>query len=163
MHFLILTRLPPGSRAALLTRELQAIGLTAYNQSFAFQVPSNGGSRTVSGTNTYARFPAARGDGREAFVLAASWKSAWDGTDDPDVKQVSTERASGGEGMSAYEQKRTRRSNVRGISSALVLARHLSGYRHWSKDLIFVFGDGELEGMQAWTSAYFGTEQSSEH
>jgi hypothetical protein len=64
--------------------------------------------------------------------------------------------------MSEYERRQVRRTNVRGIASAILLARHLSGYHHWSKDLIFVFSDGELEGMQAWTSAYFGREQSSE-
>jgi hypothetical protein len=150
------------SRASLLARELQAIGLTAHNQSYTFKVPVRGGIKRIRGINTYARFPAARGDGREAFVIAASWKSAWDGTGDPDAKETSARKADVEGRMSDYERKSVRRSNVRGIASTIVLARHLSGYHHWSKDLIFVFSDGEIEGMQAWSSAYFGKEQSSE-
>lgn len=125
-------------------------------------MPSQSGIKRIKGINTYARFPAARGDGREAFVLAASWKSAWDGTKDPDLKDKPTNRKDLEGAMSDYERKGVRRTNVRGLATTLLLARHLSGYGHWSKDLIFVFSDGELEGMQAWTSSYFGKEQSSE-
>lgn len=145
-----------------MTRELQAIGLTAHNQSYTFQVPTRGGFKELRGINTYARFPASRGDGREAFVIAASWKSVWDGKGDPDAKDSTAQIADMEGRMSAYERKSLRRSNVRGLASTVVLAKHLSGYHHWSKDLIFVFSDGEIEGMQAWSSAYFGKEQSSE-
>jgi hypothetical protein len=150
------------SRSAFLSRELQSIGLTAYNQAYSFKVPSRKGLKRIRGINTYARFPASRGDGREAFVIAASWKSAWDGSEDPDAKKISARRAKLEGAMSEYERKSVRRSNIRGIASTLVLARHLSGFNHWSKDLIFVFSDGEMEGMQAWSSAYFGKEQKSE-
>jgi hypothetical protein len=117
--------------------------------------------KTIAGINTYARFPAARGNGREAFVIAASWKSAWDGTDDPDAKQESTRRESLEGAMSDYDRKQVRKTNVRGIASAIIIARHLSGFSHWSKDLLLVFGDGEMDGMQAWTSSYFGRQQSN--
>lgn len=136
--------------------------MTAYNQSYTFEIPSQAGIKKINGINTYARFPAARGDGREAFVLAASWKSAWDGKNDPELKEAFAKKEDLEGAMSDYERRGVRRINIRGIATTLLLARHLSGYGHWSKDLIFVFSDGELEGIQAWTSSYFGKEQSSE-
>ena len=42
------------------------------------------------------------------------------------------------------------------IFTALII-----GYSHWAKDIIFVVGDGHLEGMQAWLAAYHGAPQSS--
>lgn len=135
------------------------MGLATYTQSYAFEVPTLIGTKHLSGVNTYARFPAARGDGREAFVLAAAWKSAWNGKDDPDVSNDQPMASS--QDLTLYDQERMRRTNVRGIALNLELARYLSGHGHWSKDLIFVFSDGEIEGMQAWTSSYFGKNQSS--
>ena len=37
----------------------------------------------------------------------------------------------------------------------------LSEFSNWSKDFIFVFPDGELEGTQAFISEYYGRAQSS--
>lgn len=39
---------------------------------------------------------------------------------------------------------------------------HVAEFSNWSKDFIFVFSDGELEGTQAFISTYYGREQSSE-
>lgn len=147
--------------------------MTPYNQSYTFTLP--GAKRAfstrnlpkgLSGINTYARWSAARGDGREALVICAPWRSQWDGTDDPDAKeedQKSRARAALEGSMDDYERSQVRRANVRGITTVLALARFLIGHSHWSKDLIFVFGDGNLDGIQAWTSTYFARGQSNLH
>lgn len=148
-------------RAAFLTHELRSIGFTPYNQSYRFSVPRQAGQDVLQGVNTYTRWSAARGDGREAFVIAVPWKSAWDGRGDPDAGNTVEESNKVDGALSEYERKQKRRPNVRGVATALTIARYLIGFRHWSKDLIFVFGDGELDGMQAWTSRYFGREQKN--
>ncbi|PWN34863.1 Gaa1-domain-containing protein, partial [Meira miltonrushii] len=126
-------------RAELISTIFQEIGLTPYKQHYTFHTPS----RSISGINSYARWSSARGDGREAFIIAVPWKNSKDGS------------------LSAYQKKKIRRTNVRGIATALTIAKFLSGYRHWSKDLIFVIADDELHGMQAFTSQYFGRHQNN--
>jgi glycosylphosphatidylinositol transamidase len=69
--------------------------------------------------------------------------------------------------------------NLRGVSTVLALARFLKSkslnihfrapaespldYSLWSKDIIFVIGDGYLDGMHAWLKAYHETPQSSRY
>lgn len=151
-------------RAEFLSAELQSHGYAAHKQAYHFSLPSSHGQvQALQGVNTYARWPSARGDGREAFVISASWKSSWDGSDDPDIALNASRHVEAGTdgALSAYDQTQVRRTNVRGIATALAMARYLVGSRQWSKDLIFVFADGEMDGMQAWTSAYFGREQAN--
>ena len=38
----------------------------------------------------------------------------------------------------------------------LSLAHHFRNQIYWAKDLIFVFSDSKLDGLQAWLQAYFG-------
>ncbi|MCO5589837.1 hypothetical protein L7F22_043806 [Adiantum nelumboides] len=145
-------------RADLITAIFQEIGLTPHKQHYTFHTPS----RTISGVNAYARWSSARGDGREAFIIAVPWKSAWDGQNDPDLPIEAKEKIKVKEGsLSAYQRKNLRRTNIRGIATALTIAKFLTGYRHWSKDLIFVIADDELHGMQAFTSQYFGRHQNN--
>lgn len=145
-------------RSDLIYTIFHEIGLTPYKQHYTFHTPS----RTISGINTYARWSSARGDGREAFIIAVPWKSAWDGKGDPDTPTEAKQDTESKEGsLSAYARKNVRRTNVRGIATALTIAKFLSGYRHWSKDLIFVIADDELHGMQAFTSKYFGRHQNN--
>lgn len=89
----------------------------------------------MNGTNTYAVFRAPGASGAEAIVVSASWLSLVDN----------------GSGT----------INERGIPAVLALARFLTRYPHWAKDLVFVISDGYLDGMQAWLSSYHGTSQSN--
>lgn len=145
-------------RAEVVSTIFQEIGLIPYKQHYTFHTPS----RSISGINSYARWSSARGDGREAFIIAVPWKSAWDGKGDPDLKTEAMQDIESKEGsLSAYQKKKLRRTNVRGIATALTIAKFLTGYRHWSKDLIFVIADDELHGMQAFTNQYFGRHQNN--
>lgn len=130
-------------RAEWVMGKLVDFGLEPHAQEYAYTLP---GGRNVSGTNAYARSWSPRADGREAMVIAASWKSLWDGQDDPDVRDDGD-----------HPQAQGARTNVRGLSIVLGLARHLTRHArsHWSKDLLFLFLDGHLEGAHAFTSAYF--------
>lgn len=150
------------SRAAFLTNELRVLGFSPHNQSYIFEVPCKNPAPRAAGINTYARWPSARGDGREAFVISANWLSSWDGSNDPDLAYDRTSSSTVDGKKTNYDRRKDRRTNIRGIATALAVARYLVGFKQWSKDLIFVFADGEIEGMQAWTSGYFGREQRSE-
>ncbi|CAO1639338.1 unnamed protein product [Sympodiomycopsis kandeliae] len=145
-------------RSDLLQDQLTSFGLRAYTQEYTFSLP---GETKVRGLNTYARWKSPRSDGREAVVIAASWLSRWDGHNDPDLQgdqeQQSEEQARAG---SSYSHG-VHRVNVRGVSLVLSLARYLSKEMHSSKDITFVFSDGYMEGMQAWSNAYFGVDQSN--
>ncbi|CAO1622071.1 unnamed protein product [Parajaminaea phylloscopi] len=134
-------------RAHYLSQKLTDFGLKPSTQAYSFQLRTGD---NVSGVNTYSRWRSGRSDGREAVVIAASWLSAWKGQDDPDHEGDGQGQAVAG-----------RRTNVRGISTALGLAKFLTAQMHWSKDIIFVFSDGYLDGMQAWSNAYFGHSQAN--
>ncbi|SNX87964.1 related to Alpha-1,3-mannosyltransferase [Melanopsichium pennsylvanicum] len=134
-------------RADFVYSELQSYGLDVNRQHYQFGAASNGKDSSLSGTNVYARSASPRIDGREAIVLTASWLSQWTGQNDPDAH--SAENAS--------NVDLNGRTNVRGVASVLALARYLSTQAHLSKDLIFVISDGYLEGIHAWSSAYFGS------
>ncbi|KAH7889395.1 Gaa1-like protein [Phlebopus sp. FC_14] len=90
-------------------------------------------SGDVSGVNAYAVMASPRTTGSEAMVVSASWISE--------------------SGDGAY--------NLRGISIVLALASFLKNYSLWAKDIIFVIGDGRLDGMHAWLNAYHGTIPSN--
>ncbi|ETS59757.1 hypothetical protein PaG_06280 [Moesziomyces aphidis] len=130
------------ARADFVWSELQSYGLDVQQQKYQYR--SGAGEDSQSGTNVYARSATPRIDGREAVVITASWQSRWKGQDDPFAHVNATEASNGA------------RVNVRGIASVLALARYLSTQAHLSKDLIFVISDGHLEGINAWSSAYFG-------
>ncbi|KAL4067915.1 Gaa1-like protein, partial [Scleroderma citrinum] len=83
----------------------------------------------VSGVNAYAVMASPRTPGSEAMVISATWHS--DIGDEP--------------------------YNLRGVSIVLALAAFLKNYSLWAKDIIFVIGDGHLDGMQAWLNAYHGS------
>ncbi|KAI6036310.1 Gaa1-like protein [Pisolithus microcarpus] len=86
-------------------------------------------SGLLSGVNAYAIMASPRTPSSEAMVISATWRS-----------EV---------GKEPY--------NLRGISIVLALAAFLKNYSLWAKDIIFVIGDGYLDGMQAWLNAYHGT------
>ena len=133
------------ARAEFVLSELQSYGLEVNRQHYAYDKAWTGASTTLSGTNVYARSATPRIDGREAIILTASWRSRWKGENDPFA-------APGNATIDPHG-----RINVRGIASILALARYLSTQAHLSKDLIFVISDGHLEGIHAWSSAYFGS------
>ncbi|WFD33132.1 pre-mRNA cleavage and polyadenylation factor (CPF) complex subunit [Malassezia sp. CBS 17886] len=138
-----------GQRIAYVRAELASFGLDTYTQAYAFHVRERGGgTRVVRGTNVYARSQTPRTDGREAMLLAASWRSRW--------KQP---HAPGGGLPYTPPDGSGRAVNNRGVASVLALAQHLSSIPYWSKDIVFVISDGYLDGMQAWTTRYFGSAQ----
>lgn len=139
-------RLGPQARSSFLFDKLIYFGLRPMTQAYTFRLADG---RNVSGINTYARWFSGRSDGREAVIVAASWLSRWKGEEDPD------------EPLDEANRTEIRRTNVRGISINLGLAKFLTAQMHWSKDIIFVFSDGYMDGMQAWSNAYFGHRQSN--
>ncbi|GAC95073.1 hypothetical protein PHSY_002648 [Pseudozyma hubeiensis SY62] len=137
-------------RAEFAYKELQSYGLEANRQSYLYDATSLGQDPARSGTNVYARSATPRIDGREAVILTASWRSRWQGQDDPFAP---TDNLTDSANIDLRG-----RINVRGVASILALARYLSTQAHLSKDLIFVISDGHLEGIHAWSSAYFGSK-----
>ena len=134
-------------RTAYVVGELRAAGLEPHTQQYVFHVPTRDG-RAVRGINVYARSTTPHIDGREAMVLAASWRSRW----------KEAPRHDGGLPYTPDDGSE-RAVNVRGVAAVLALARRLTAVRHWSKDIIFVLSDGHLDGMQAWATGYFGQSQ----
>lgn len=140
------------TRADFLVERLRLVGIQAHTQEYDFD-------GITSGVNTYARWSSGRSDGREAVIIAASWLSRWDGSGDPFSNDDDSSSTSTSTGTNA--KANTQRTNIRGISITLALAKYLTHQMHWSKDIIFVFSDGYMEGMQAWSNAYFAVEQSN--
>ncbi|TCD68916.1 Glycosyl phosphatidyl inositol protein transamidase complex subunit [Steccherinum ochraceum] len=87
---------------------------------------------SYNGTNAYAVFSSPRGSGAEATLISAPWLSH-------------TEDA----------------LNLRGVATVLALAAFLKGYSLWAKDFIFVISSGQLDGMQAFITTYYGEEPSN--
>ncbi|CBQ71473.1 related to Alpha-1,3-mannosyltransferase [Sporisorium reilianum SRZ2] len=142
-------------RADFVYSELQSYGLEVNRQDYRYDdAGSKGHEAALSGTNVYARSATPRIDGREAVVLTASWRSRWQGENDPFAPA---------DNLTAANIDARGRINVRGIASILALARYLSTQAHLSKDLIFVISDGHLEGIHAWSSAYFGSMPKGLH
>ncbi|TKY87011.1 hypothetical protein EX895_003688 [Sporisorium graminicola] len=137
-------------RADFVYTELRSYGLEVNRQDYRYDDDgSHSHEPALSGTNVYARSATPRIDGREAVVLTASWRSRWQGENDPFAPAENLTDAGSIDARG--------RINVRGIASILALARYLSTQAHLSKDLIFVISDGHLEGIHAWSSAYFGS------
>ncbi|EPQ25784.1 uncharacterized protein PFL1_06651 [Pseudozyma flocculosa PF-1] len=140
------------ARAELIRSELASYGLQAHLQNYSYPAvlvaPAGEDPEARTGTNVYARSPSPRIDGREAIIISASWRSRWRGQNDPFSEPDAAAQA-------VDRGLAPRRINVRGIASLLVLARYLSTQNFLSKDLIFVVSDGYLEGINAWSSAYF--------
>lgn len=136
-------------RLAYLASELASWGLEVHTQPYTIDI---GTGVRVNGTNVYARSYTPRIDGREAMVLAASWHSRLKQTVNPGKGLPYAPPALGG-----------RAANIRGTALVLALARCLSSTPHWSKDLLFVFSDGHLDGMQAWATSYFGNAPAAIH
>lgn len=139
-------------RADFVFSELQSYGLETHRQDYRYDESLHGQDLALSGTNVYARSATPRIDGREAVILTASWRSRWQGENDPFAPAENLTDAASIDSRG--------RTNVRGVASILALARYLSTQAHLSKDLIFVIGDGYLEGINAWCSAYFGDVSS---
>ena len=133
------------ARIRFLADELASYGLDVNTQAYSFALP---GGANVSGCNVYARARMPRIDGREAMVLAASWRSRW------------RERPTTGASLPYVPDDGTLRAvNVRGVSLVLAMAQYMVAHPHWSKDLLVVISDGYLDGMHAWASEWFGREQ----
>ena len=130
-----------------LVNELRSYGLNAHTQAYAYYVP--GSDEPLRGVNIYARSHTPQIDGREALLLAASWRSHWQGNATSDEMELPF----------VPDDGQRRAINVRGISLLLALAKHTTSIPFWSKDLMFVISDGFLDGMQAWATQYFGLEQ----
>ncbi|GAA5912350.1 hypothetical protein JCM6882_002568 [Rhodosporidiobolus microsporus] len=112
----------------------EELGLPASRQHYSYQLSSNS---TASGINTYSILAAPKTDGAEALVLGASWLSR------------------------AVDETGQQRINTRGVATVLALANYFKKYSMWSKDIIFVIGDGYSEGVQAWLDSYHGYGQSN--
>ncbi|KAN0062434.1 dolichyl-P-Man:Man(5)GlcNAc(2)-PP-dolichol alpha-1,3-mannosyltransferase [Thecaphora frezii] len=135
-------------RAEFVRSELASYGLEPKMQRYEFpELTGEGEGEGRKGVNVYARWKAPRIDGREAVVVSASWRSRWRGEGEEEAKEE--------------EGKGQRRINVRGISTVLTLARYLKTTNWSSKDIVFVISDGYLEGVKAWTDAYFGGPKGS--
>lgn len=145
------------ARIEYISEVLTGFGLQPQAQDYTFHLPDCSAEgdaacvRSLRGSNVYTRWSSARSDGREAVVISAPWLSRWDGFDDPDNKPEQ-------ESPPRFVQD-GRRANIRGTAIVLGLAKYLSSQISWSKDIIFVFSDGHLDGMQAWSSSYFGANQ----
>ncbi|KAG9038965.1 Glycosyl phosphatidyl inositol protein transamidase complex subunit [Tulasnella sp. JGI-2019a] len=118
-------------KASYIQQQFASLGLKSDTQSYIFTTSAN----ITVGTNAYGVYPVPRASGAEAIVISASWVS----------------RTNEGDGT----------PNMRGVATILALARFLSNYSLWAKDLIFVINDGYMDGMQAWLSAYHGVSQAN--
>lgn len=133
------------ARIDFLVQELASYGLDVHTQTYSFALP---GAAHVNGTNVYARARMPRIDGREAMILAASWRSRW------------RERPTTGASLPYIPNDTTLRAvNIRGVSLVLAMAQHMLARPHWSKDLLVIISDGYLDGMHAWASEWFGRPQ----
>lgn len=118
-------------KAGYIEEQFISLGLNAGVQ--PYKLTSSVGS--TLGANAYGVYPVPRASGAEAIVISASWVSRTD------------------EGAGT--------PNMRGVATVLALARYLTRYSLWAKDLIFVVNDGHVDGMHAWLNAYHGIEQSN--
>ncbi|CAG8663327.1 10706_t:CDS:2, partial [Paraglomus occultum] len=108
-------------KAAAIERELRKSGFKTATQNFTVNVLG----KPITGVNIFAVLNAPRGDGTEALVLSAPWKSK-DGITD----------------------------NINGVAAALSIGKSLKKYTYWSKDIILLISDGDEIGVQAWLEAY---------
>ncbi|KAI1940137.1 Glycosyl phosphatidyl inositol protein transamidase complex subunit [Ophidiomyces ophidiicola] len=106
---------------------LRESGLKVATQNYEYRSAGN----IHSGQNVYGIIQAPRGDGTEAIVLVAAWKT---------IK---------GE------------PNLHGVTLALTLARYFKRWSLWSKDIIFLITPDSKSGAQAWIDAYHDMHPSS--
>ncbi|KAG2020111.1 GPI-anchor transamidase [Coprinopsis cinerea AmutBmut pab1-1] len=118
-------------RAQYIVDEFTKLGLSGATQKYKFTMANE----TITGVNAYAVSSSPRISGTEAMVISASWLSRR------------------GEGNGDL--------NLRGVATVLALAKYLKSYSSWSKDLVFVIGDGYLDGMQAWLNGYHNADQKN--
>ncbi|KAG6867027.1 hypothetical protein C0991_003944 [Blastosporella zonata] len=118
-------------RAQFMMAEFRKLGISSSSQRYSFM--ANTGQS--DGINAYAILKSPRAPGNEAMVISASWLS----------------RTGEGDGT----------LNLRGVATVLALAGFLKRYSLWAKDIVFVVGDGYLEGMHAWLAAYHGSLPSN--
>ncbi|KAL2373005.1 hypothetical protein RJ035_001828 [Blastomyces gilchristii] len=108
----------------VISEKIQSIfresGLKVATQDYEYRSAGN----RHSGQNVYGVIHAPRGDGTEAIVLVASWKTI-DGE-----------------------------PNLNGVTLALTLARYFKRWSLWSKDIIFLITPDSKSGTQAWVDAY---------
>ncbi|PGH26618.1 hypothetical protein AJ80_01747 [Polytolypa hystricis UAMH7299] len=108
----------------VISNKLQSIfresGLKVATQDYEYKSAGN----VYAGQNVYSVIQAPRGDGTEAIVLAAAWK-----TIDGEL-------------------------NLHGVALALTLARYFKRWSLWSKDIIFLITPDSKSGAQAWVDAY---------
>ncbi|EFQ97336.1 GPI transamidase component GAA1 [Nannizzia gypsea CBS 118893] len=109
---------------SLVSEKLQSVfresGLKVATQNYEYQSSGN----VYTGQNVYSVIHAPRGDGTEAMVLIAAWKTV-DGE-----------------------------LNLHGVALALTLARYFKRWSLWSKDIIFLITPDSKSGAQAWVDAY---------
>ncbi|KAL1919069.1 uncharacterized protein VTP21DRAFT_2450 [Calcarisporiella thermophila] len=115
------------SRASFVEDELRRAGLKTVVQNFT--VSSKYGdlnAKTTFQMNAYGILRAPRGDGTEAIVLSAPWKS------------------------------RDGRNNINGVAALLSISWLFRQYTFWAKDIILLVYDGENSGVQHWLEQYHG-------
>ncbi|QSS51106.1 rhomboid protein [Histoplasma capsulatum var. duboisii H88] len=102
-------------------------GLKIATQDYEYRSAGN----THRGQNVYGVIHAPRGDGTEAIVLVAAWKTI-DGE-----------------------------PNLNGVTLALTLARYFKRWSLWSKDIIILITPDSKSGTQAWVDAYHDMHPAS--
>ncbi|KAL1956212.1 hypothetical protein VTO42DRAFT_7559 [Malbranchea cinnamomea] len=102
---------------------LRESGLKVATQDYEYHSAGN----VHRGQNVYGVIQAPRGDGTEAIVLVAAWKTF---DDEP---------------------------NINGVTLALTLARYFKRWSLWSKDIIVLITPDSKAGAQAWIDAYHDT------
>ncbi|EGD93429.1 rhomboid family protein [Trichophyton tonsurans CBS 112818] len=109
---------------SFISEKLQSVfresGLKVATQNYEYHSSGN----VYTGQNVYSVIHAPRGDGTEAMVLIAAWKTV-DGE-----------------------------LNLHGVALALTLARYFKRWSLWSKDIIFLITPDSKSGAQAWVDAY---------
>ncbi|PGH32698.1 rhomboid protein 2 [[Emmonsia] crescens] len=115
----------------VISEKIQSIfresGLKVATQDYEYRSAGN----IHAGQNVYGVIHAPRGDGTEAIVLVASWKTI-DGE-----------------------------PNLNGVTLALTLARYFKRWSLWSKDIIFLITPDSKSGTQAWVDAYHDMHPAS--
>lgn len=100
-------------------------GLEVYDHNFTIRYPF-GKKPVFEGRNVFAVFRASRAPSTEAIVVSAPFRSK--------------DSAHG--------------TTIPSVALMISLAKYVSNKNYWAKDLIFLVGDHELLGIQAWINAY---------
>jgi glycosylphosphatidylinositol transamidase len=100
-------------------------GLEVYDHNFTVRYPF-GTKPVFEGRNVYAIFRAARAPSTEAIVVSSPFRS----------------------------KDSSHGTTIPSVALMISLAKYVSNKNYWAKDLIFLVGDHELLGIQAWVNAY---------